>query len=204
MKLILIRHGQPMTGEGAPECDPPLTPCGEKQAAEAAVALQSFTPNLLISSGMRRADQTAAASARHLGLEVMVDSRFAEVDYGGHPYVDGHMMKARGPQAWEAFLRDPVGTMGGDEAKMTTRLHAAISDLFDKYKHTKQVIAIFCHAFPIGLIVTSALGAPAGPRLTRYLPAFCSFTRLVGSSPTQLAMQAFGEAQHVAPYPPLT
>lgn len=204
MKLILVRHGQPLTGDEAQACDPPLTKLGEQQALAAAGALSVFRPDKLISSGMRRADQTARATAAALELDVTIDHRFAEVDYGGKPYIDSHMVKARGKQAWDAFLKNPIAEMGGNEAEMRAHLQSALHDLFRDYAGTDQTIAVFCHTFPINLIATLALGAPAGPYLTRYQPAFCSFTRLVGSSPARMALQAFGEAQHVFPYPPLT
>lgn len=193
-----------MTGEGAPECDPPLTDIGQRQAQAAAKALEWHKPNVIISSGMRRADQTAEATAKHFGLNVIIDNRFAEIDYGGRPYVNGHMMRARGKQAWEAFLRNPIAEMGGNEAELKTRLQQAVASLFLQYPGKDQVVAVFCHAFPIGLVVTASLGAPAGSWLARYNPAFCSLTCLVGDAPERLFMKTFGEAQHVAPYPPLT
>lgn len=204
MRLILIRHGQPLTGDVAHAYDPPLTALGREQAEAAARALVVFRPDRLITSGMRRADETAQAASAMLGLDIAVDHRFAEVDYGGKPYLDGHMMRARGKQAWEAFLRNPVAEMGGNEAEMTAHLRAALHDLFTQHAGTDQTIAVFCHTFPINLITSFALGAPGGARLTRYQPAFCSFTRLIGSSTERMALQAFGEAQHVLPYPPLT
>lgn len=204
MKLILIRHGQPLTGDNAPACDPPLTSLGGQQALAAAAALRAFRPDKLVSSGMRRADQTAQAAALLLGLDVTIDHRFAEVDYGGKPYIDGHMIRARGKQAWATFLKNPVAEMGGNEDEMRAHLHDALHDLFTDHANMDQTIAVFCHTFPINMVTALALGAPGGPHLTRYQPAFCSFTRFVGSSPTRMALQAFGEAQHVLPYPPLT
>lgn len=196
MQLVLIRHGQPQTGQGAPEVDPPLTELGVAQATAAAAALEFHAPDIIVSSGMRRANQTAEPALERMNQELIIDERFSEIDFGGLPYVDGHMMKARGEDAFAAFLRDPIAAMGGDEESMRARVLAGVEALFQTY--AGKTVAVYCHAIPISLITSAALNAPGGGWLVRYHPAFGSLTRFYGKSITRMALQSFGESQHVA------
>ena len=196
MRLLLIRHGQPMTGQGAPEIDPPLTDLGQAQAKATAPFVAALKPDVIYSSGMARAHQTAQPTAALMVRNIEIDERFSEVDYGGLPYVDGHMIRARGSEAWARFLRDPVGEMGAEEEPMRTRVLAAFHALFER--HAEQTVAVFCHSIPINMITSAILGAPQGPGLLRYLPAYGSVSRFVGTAPDQMILQSFAEAAHLA------
>lgn len=195
MKLVLIRHGQPQTGSDAPQIDPPLTEVGQLQANAVVDAIKPHAPDLIISSGMLRASQTAEPTAKALGMPILEDERFAEIDAGGLPYVDGHIVKARGPKAWKAFLLDPIGSHGVDEAAMRARVLAGTESILETY--AGKTVAVFCHTFPIALITAALLGGPGKESLLRYYPAFGSLTRFEGVRMDRMSLMAFGEAQHI-------
>ena len=59
-----------------------LTERGEAQAAAAAQRLKGSAIDAIVSSPLRRTQQTAAAVAEAVGLEVTVEDGFAETDFG--------------------------------------------------------------------------------------------------------------------------
>ena len=77
--LLLVRHGEtPPNRRGLMlgRADPSLTDVGQEQARRLAAALP--VPDLIVSSPLRRARDTAAA----FGRPVELDERWIELDYG--------------------------------------------------------------------------------------------------------------------------
>ena len=84
--LLLVRHGQSTwndQGRWQGQADPPLSPLGEEQAAEAAERLAGSGLVAVASSDLVRARATAEVIARRLGLgPVIVEPRIKEYDVG--------------------------------------------------------------------------------------------------------------------------
>lgn len=195
MKLILIRHGEPQTGPDAPQIDPPLTAARHKQAAAVVDTIKLHAPDVIFSSGLLRATQAAVPTAHALGLTILEDERFSEVDAGGLRYVDVQSIKSRTPEAWKAFLADPIGSHGADEGAMRAGLVSGIKSLLTTY--VGKTVAVFSRAFPIDLITSALLGALGKDNLLHFNRAHGSITRLQGSRIDRMSLEAFGEAQHI-------
>ena len=74
-RILLLRHAEsadPSVFHGA-ESDDGLSERGRRQADAAARALAAFAPTHVVSSGMRRARDTAGPIARACGVEVVVE-----------------------------------------------------------------------------------------------------------------------------------
>jgi broad specificity phosphatase PhoE len=74
-RILLLRHAEsadPSVFHGA-ESDVGLSERGRRQADAAARALAAFAPTHVVSSGMRRARDTAGPIARACGVEVVVE-----------------------------------------------------------------------------------------------------------------------------------
>jgi probable phosphoglycerate mutase len=83
--LLVWRHGQTQwnaTDRVQGQTDVDLDEIGEAQAMRAAPLLAAFSPDLIISSDLRRAARTAAPLAALTGLPVEYDPRLRERDYG--------------------------------------------------------------------------------------------------------------------------
>lgn len=85
LRLILVRHGQTDANlkrvlQG--QSDGPLNATGLQQAERLARHLKDFAIDRIISSPLRRAQETAAAVARYHGLPVQTDPRLREWDCG--------------------------------------------------------------------------------------------------------------------------
>ncbi len=85
MRILFIRHGEP---DYARDC---LTDEGRRQAEAAAERLSGENIARIYSSPNGRARQTAAATARRLGLPVVILDYMHEITWGGPDIpVDGH------------------------------------------------------------------------------------------------------------------
>ncbi|MGJ6979614.1 histidine phosphatase family protein [Aestuariimicrobium soli] len=83
--LLLWRHGRTewnAAGRFQGQHDVPLDEVGLDQAEHAAEALTRWRPQVLYSSPLERARQTAGALARRTGLEPRLDDRLAEINVG--------------------------------------------------------------------------------------------------------------------------
>ncbi|MET9342521.1 MULTISPECIES: histidine phosphatase family protein [unclassified Nonomuraea] len=94
-RIVCLRHGQTLWNvehrfQG--HTDIPLDETGLAQAARAASLLASLRPTMIVSSDLRRANDTALALGRLVGLDVSVDKDFRE----------------RGGGAWEGLTRDEI------------------------------------------------------------------------------------------------
>jgi probable phosphoglycerate mutase len=114
VELVLIRHGLPMREENEPggkPADPPLSEEGHRQARLVAEWLAPEGFDVVYSSPMQRARQTAQPLADLLGLEVILDDELAELDRGHHFYIPVEELKATGDPRYEQLLK---GELYGD------------------------------------------------------------------------------------------
>ena len=81
-KVYMVRHGQ-AAANFTSDRDPGLDDLGRSQAVQAATVLAAQAPLALISSPLKRAQETAAPIAERLKQAVTVDSRVAEVPSHG-------------------------------------------------------------------------------------------------------------------------
>ena len=83
--LLVLRHGQTTHNAGGiwqGQIDTDLSDLGREQAAAAARALAGQGIDVVVSSDLRRAADTAATVAAELGLPVRTDARFREINVG--------------------------------------------------------------------------------------------------------------------------
>lgn len=97
MTICFLRHGEAdWQNWDKPDDERPLTRCGRKEMKRVAKFLErsKFSPDLIASSPLPRARQTAEIVAKRLGVEVMVEPELA---HGFNRERLGRMMrKARG------------------------------------------------------------------------------------------------------------
>jgi broad specificity phosphatase PhoE len=83
--VILVRHARTAwntDGRLRGRLDPPLDDVGRKEAAALASAITRLHPGRVVSSPLRRATETARAITTPLKLQVVIDPRLADRDYG--------------------------------------------------------------------------------------------------------------------------
>ncbi len=77
-RLYLVRHGQAAAGYGA-DRDPGLSDLGRTHADDLIAAMSGVGPIPIVSSPLRRCQETAAPLAKAWGVEVSIDPVVAEV-----------------------------------------------------------------------------------------------------------------------------
>jgi probable phosphoglycerate mutase len=161
---LLLRHGQ--TGLSAERRfagrgDIPLTDVGHEQAAAAAARLaRRGGVDLVLTSPLLRAHETARAVADAVGVPLTVDEDLVETDFGNWEGMTFGEVMARWPDEMTAWLADPdVSPPGGESfAAVTVRVNAALDRLLAAYQG--QTVVVVSHVTPIKSIVCRAVLAP--------------------------------------------
>lgn len=151
MKLYVARHGE--TGWNAlnkvcGRTDVSLTELGVKQAEALADRVEGLGIDLIISSPMARALDTARPAALRLGLPILTDDRLIEQNYGIFEGVDrqdpGFLQNKR-----QFAFRYPGGESMMDVAH---RVYGLLEELKGKYSDRR--VLLVCHGGICRLIRT--------------------------------------------------
>ena len=152
--LLLVRHGEtPPNRQGVllGRADPALTDVGHEQARRLATMLPA--PDLVVSSPLRRARDTAAA----FGRPVQLDERWIELDYGE---LDGQPSSAVSDDVWTRWRADASFTPPGGESleTLSVRIDAACEAL--SAAATMSTVVVVTHVSPIKAAIAWALDVP--------------------------------------------
>jgi glucosyl-3-phosphoglycerate phosphatase len=133
-RLILWRHGQTDWNAGdriQGQADIDLSAVGRAQALESASRLAALKPDLLFSSDLRRAADTAAALAALVDLPVGYDERLRERYYGEWEGLTGPEIAQRWPAAYARWrVGEPVGVAGVEDVDpLAKRMVAALQEI---------------------------------------------------------------------------
>jgi glucosyl-3-phosphoglycerate phosphatase len=99
-RLIVWRHGRTewnAAGRVQGQLDVDLDDVGQAQAAEVAPRIAESQPDAIISSDLRRAARTAAELAKLTGLDIRLDARLRERDFGPWQGLTGEEIRERYP-----------------------------------------------------------------------------------------------------------
>lgn len=148
MRLALVRHGTTLLNEHGHyqgQCDPPLSPAGERDAAEAGAALTALQWSLVCSSPQLRARATARAILGGTQHPVRIMADLRERHLGD---IDGRCrgcVEAEMPGTAARLIHDRrYAPPGGGESLSTVRAraHAAVIALADPSLPDGPVLAI--------------------------------------------------------------
>jgi probable phosphoglycerate mutase len=199
--LLLLRHGETelsverrFSGLG----DPELTPNGLAQAAAAAERLsrEPYRPDVIVTSPLKRARQTAAAVAERAGLDVEVDDDLREADFGaweGHTFTEVQRRWAAELAAW---LADPAVAPPDGESFATTerRVEAAARRLVERYEG--KTVLVVSHVTPIKMFLRLALMAPLESLYRMHLDLAClSLIEYYADGPA--VVKSFNDTSHL-------
>ncbi|MGW3343467.1 bifunctional RNase H/acid phosphatase [Nonomuraea rubra] len=199
--LLLLRHGETelslerrFSGLG----DAELTANGLAQASAAAARLSRdpYRLDVVVTSPLKRARQTAQAVAEQAGVEVEVLEELREADFGaweGHTFTE---VQRRWPAELTAWLADPdVAPPGGESfAETARRVEAARERLVERYEG-KTVLAV-SHVTPIKLLLRDALLAPLQALYRMHLDLAClSLIEYYADGPA--VVKSFNDTSHL-------
>ena len=166
-RLLLLRHGvTPLTVERrfAGIGDPELTAQGQDQARRAADRLRNdtrFGPiDVIVASPLRRTTATAEAVAKAVGLDVLPEPGFRELDFGRLEGLSFAEANDQYPAELAAFFASPdVPPPGGEPL---TAVAQRVAEARDRMlaRYPRQTVLVATHVTPIKALVCQALGAP--------------------------------------------
>lgn len=149
MPIYFLRHGESEANVqglfAGQKNDSPLTSLGIKQAQDAAVELQSVNIDIIISSSLSRARQTAMLVAEKLGYSkerIIYDQRIIEYDMGALTSTPIRKVSSR----------ELVSSNGAENpSDFRNRVLLFLRD----YKNNKETILVVSHA-GVGRIIEAA------------------------------------------------
>lgn len=154
--IVLCRHGRTAANAAhllQGRLDLPLDAEGERQVQAMVTHVEGAigTPDVLISSPLRRARQTADA----FGVPYQVDERWSELDYGQW---DGVPLAEVGADTWARWRSDVhfAAPAGETMAELDARVRAACLEVLPQARD--QLVVITSHVSPIKAAVAWALG----------------------------------------------
>ena len=209
IELLLIRHGETewnaerrLQGHS----DIPLNQTGMHQATALGAALQHEKLDVIISSDLLRAQQTARAIGRFQDQDIITDPMWRERCYGGFESLLYSDIAARFPMeyaAWQAHDVDahfPEGERKGETIRQFQhRIAGAVQKLFKLAAHSQSggtsKIAVVAHGGVLECIYRIALNLELdAPREVSMLNASINRFTLMDE---QLRLTLWGDVRHL-------
>lgn len=152
--IAFTRHGQTELNRGGRlqgRIDAALSPLGREQAAALGRGFATAPVRRVLSSPLQRARDTAAAIAAGHELDVEIDERLIELDYGRW---DGLPLAEVSSADWAAWRSDPEFAPPGGErlSDVAARVDAFCADVL-----TDDLVVAVSHVSPIKAAVCRAL-----------------------------------------------
>jgi broad specificity phosphatase PhoE len=148
-RFVLIRHGESTwnaAGRWQGHGDPPLSRRGQEQARLLANSLLDEGIEVIVSSDLRRAVETAGILGEAIGVQPHLDARLRELDVGGWTGLTREEIAARaGPALVEFESDDPEAPAGAGECRrdIAERVGIACADI--AAAHAGRSVAVVAH-----------------------------------------------------------
>ena len=200
--LRLLRHGETdhtrgKRFSGAGGQDPPLTERGMAQAeAAAAVLATRGGVDVVVSSPLARARQTAQVAATVLGLAMEVDDDLVECAFGDWEGLTFAQVQQTWPQALADWLGSTsVAPPGGESFDQVERRVRRARDRIVE-DHPARGVLVVSHVTPIKTFVRLALGAPSSA-LYRMELSPASLTTVAWYADQNASLRTFNDIAHL-------
>ncbi len=201
--LLLVRHGvtqhsveHRFSGRGG--ADPELLDLGLRQAQAVAEELhRRGGGDVIVTSPLRRARQTAGVIAERLGLsEPLVVDGLAEASFGEWDGLTLGQVREGWPYQIASWMTSPdIPAPGGESfAQVRDRVDAARREMLAQFSQ-QRVIAV-AHVTPIKVLIQSVLEAPAASAY-RFELAPCSLSTLAWWADGVSTVFGMGERGHL-------
>jgi probable phosphoglycerate mutase len=190
--LFLIRHAEPQRAVGDTPADPGLTERGREQARKLAAYLAADGVDVVISSPMRRARETAAELARASGTTARVDEMLTEWDAGATSYIPYEELKATRDPALLAFVNDDHDALGFEVGPFRSAAVAAVEGIIAGHKGRR--VAVICHSGIVNAYVGHLWRAE---RLFLHNPDYTGICRIAASGSGVRTVFNLNETTHL-------
>ena len=166
--VIFWRHGQTdynVEGRFQGQSDIPLNQTGQAQAAQAARYLKELRPELIVSSDLSRAADTADELGSLVNVDVTRDRRLRETAFGEWEGRTRDEISATRPHELEQWLSGADTNPPGGEARTESghRVASAITDIVEGSR--AEIITIVAHGAVLRAAAELLLGMDGPGRL---------------------------------------
>lgn len=155
--ILLVRHGETAPnreGRLLGRSDPELTERGRRQSEALGRTLAGEAPRAVVASPLARCRATARAIAGACGLEIEVDDRLVEIDYGEW---DGRSLRDIPPDLSRRWRLDASFAPPGGESLASVA--ERVSGWCEEWRDREQPVIAVSHVSPIKAAVAWALSA---------------------------------------------
>jgi glucosyl-3-phosphoglycerate phosphatase len=165
-RLVLLRHGQTdynVAGRMQGHIDSMLTEIGLEQATAVAPEIARLAPDLLISSDLRRAVDTAEVVSAACGQAVKLDPRLRETHLGEWQGLTVPEIEEGWPGAVAAWRSDPAWRPPGGESRIDVvrRAQPVVDELDEEFAASPDgTVLLVAHGGLIGGLVSGLLALP--------------------------------------------
>jgi broad specificity phosphatase PhoE len=179
--IILCRHGETdwnTQGRYQGRTDVPLNARGQEQARALARRLSDERVDVVYSSTLERAYETARAIAQVHGLDVRRDPRLDEIDQGSWEGLRRDEIELRHPVELAAWQHHPIDLRlpGGETLEeVRLRVRAALDDMM--LLHDGKSICLVAHSVSMAIVKHELQGLSLRDALAS-LPANASWERI--------------------------
>ncbi|MBP2407879.1 histidine phosphatase family protein [Brachybacterium fresconis] len=163
-RLILVRHGQTeynRQGRLQGQVDIALNEAGTRQAAVLAATVAENPPDLIVSSPLERARDTAQILANACGLDVRTDRAFLERGFGEWEGLRGEEIRRHWPAEHAEWRAHRPVTGLGVEPRPAVGERVAVACRQLVAENTGGTVMIVSHGAAITLGITALLGLDA-------------------------------------------
>jgi broad specificity phosphatase PhoE len=163
-RLILMRHGEPvpeMNGRCCGNLDVNLSATGREQVRNRVTFLRGLAPEMIYTSGCKRAIDSAKAIANEISIGIKSVSALNEIDFGVFEGLSFDDIKMKYPKQYRRWMEHPTDIKfpcGESFAEMRTRVLGFLNQLA-RVQVPRNVLVI-SHAGVNRIILANALGLP--------------------------------------------
>ncbi len=140
--------------------DIPLSDDGRKQACENMSSIENLGIDLILSSPLKRAKETAQLYSEHLGVPLTIDHRLSEIDHGDWQGYEIDDLKINKDTGYSQWLADPLSITvpAGSETilEVERRMRECVADLVRT--QSQKTIAIMTHKHARAVLMCSLFG----------------------------------------------
>ncbi|MGC4111538.1 MAG: bifunctional RNase H/acid phosphatase [Nocardioides sp.] len=169
--LVLVRHGATaLTAEkrfsgGLASSNPGLTDEGRAQVREVSdwLAPIAGAVEVVVTSPVRRTRESAEIVAERLGVGLVDEPGFAEMEFGswdGLTFAEVREQSGAEMDAWLGSLEAVPGGTGESFRQVETRVREGLSRVLETY--AGKTVVVVSHVTPIKVLVAHAVDAPLG------------------------------------------
>jgi broad specificity phosphatase PhoE/ribonuclease HI len=166
--LVLVRHGatshtagKRFSG-GLGGSNPGLTDEGRAQVREVAEWLAPLgeAVDAVVASPVRRTRESAEILAERLGLDLVEEPGFAEMEFGAWDGMSFAQVRDQHPDELDRWLGDLDLAAGGGESfrEVEKRVLAGLARVVERY--AGRTVIVVSHVTPIKTLIAHAVGAP--------------------------------------------